>query len=177
MEDLKSKIESILFVVGDPISIKKIVKILGVSEKEFKEHLIQLQKDYQDKGINILEKDSKIQMVSAPKNSKIITSLVQSSLSEELTPATLETLAVISYKEPISRQEIDEIRGVNSIFSLRALLMRGLIEKHQSGKEKKDQYYKTSLDFLKKLGISKVSELPQYEKLSKNFTEDNKNGN
>jgi segregation and condensation protein B len=176
MEDLKSKIESILFVFGDPVGFRKIAKILGISEKEIKKEVGELQEDYKNKGINILEKDGKVQMVSSPKNSDIIKGLVESSLSEELTPAALETLAVISYKEPILRQEIDEIRGVNSVFSLRTLMMKGLIEKYQHKGEKKDVSYRTTLDFLKKLGILKVSELPQYDELSKVFGENNKNG-
>lgn len=177
MSDLSSKIESVLFVFGDPIKLKKLSKILKVSEKEIKKEILKLQEDYQNRGICILEKDGKVQMLSSPKNAKIVKCLVESSLSEELTPAALETLAVISYKEPILRRDIDEIRGVNSVFSLRALMMRGLIEKYEDKGGKEDVFYRTTLDFLKKLGISKVSELPQYEKLSKLFEENNKNGN
>ncbi len=176
MEDLKSKIESILFVSGDPVTFKKLAKILKISEKEIQKEIIELKEDYKNKGINILEKDGKIQMVSSPKNSDIIKGLVESSLSEEITPAALETLAIISYKEPILRQDIDEIRGVNSVFSLRTLMMRGLVEKRQDKKEKEKVFYKTTLDFLKKLGISKVSELPKYNELSKNSEKNNRNG-
>jgi len=167
MDNLKSKIESILFVYADPMTTKKLSKILEVKEKEVKECIAELIDDYKDKGVNVLEKDGKVQMVSSEKNSEIIEKLVQSSLSEELTPAALETLAVVSYKEPISRSDIDEIRGVNSIFSLRTLLMRGLIEKNQSGTgDKREVFYKTTLDFLKKLGINSVEQLPQYDELS-----------
>jgi len=176
MENIRSKIESVLFVSGDSMSLKKMSKILGLSEADVKKEVEGLKEDYKDKGINILEKDAKVQMVSSPKNSELIEILVESSLSEELTPAALETLAVISYKEPILRQDIDEIRGVNSVFSLRTLMMRGLIDKYQGGEDKKDTFYRTTLDFLKKLGISKVSELPQYDELSKVSGEDNKDG-
>jgi len=177
MKELKSKIESILFVSGDPVSLKKIAKTLASSEKDVEEEVKALQEEYKDKGINILEKDGKVQMVSSSKNSDVVTGLVESSLSEELTPAALETLAVISYKEPILRQEIDEIRGVNSVFSLRTLMMKGLIDKYQGGESGRDTFYRTSLDLLKKLGISKVSELPQYDELSKNSGKDNTDGN
>ncbi len=173
---LKSKIESVLFVFGDPISVKKLAKILKAKEGDVKDALSDLLEDYKDRGINILVKDDKVQMVTSAENSNIIESIVQSSLSDELTPAALETLAIIAYKEPISRFQIDEIRGVNSVFSLKTLLMRGLIEKKQSGDDKKDVYYKTTLDFLKKLGVSKVSDLPEYEKLSKVFEKNSNDG-
>jgi len=167
MSELRSKIESVLFVHGDPVTAKKLAGILGVKEKDILASIEDLKNEYEKKGINILEKDGKIQMVASAENSKIIEDLVESSLSEELTPAALETLAVVSYKEPISRIEIDEIRGVNSVFSLRTLMMRGLIEKYQGGEGGRTTFYKTTLDFLKKLGISKVSELPKYDELSK----------
>jgi len=167
MKELKSKIESILFVCGDPLTMKKIAKILAVKESDIDKAVEELMEEYKDKGISILRKDGKVQMVSSSTNSEVVQEIVQSNLSDELTPAALETLAVISYKEPITRPEIDSIRGVNSVFSLRALLMRGLIEKTQLSGDKKEVVYKTTLDFLKKLGISKVNELPEYEELSK----------
>ncbi|MEK7453027.1 MAG: SMC-Scp complex subunit ScpB [Patescibacteria group bacterium] len=167
MKEIKIKIESILFVSGDPITIKKIANILSIDESDIRDSILELQNDYNDKGINILEKDGKVQMVTSHVNASIIEKFLQSSLSEELTPAALETLSVIAYKEPISRIDIDNIRGVNSIFSLRALLMRGLIEKYNGGDDKKPAFYKTTLDFLKKLGIKSVKELPQYNELSK----------
>lgn len=167
MSNLNQKIESILFISGDSISLRKIAKILNVKEAEAKDAVEELKKEYEKRGIVILEKDGDIQMATSPENADVARSLVESALSEELTPAALETLSVVAYKEPISIQEINELRGVNSILSLRTLLMRGLIEKYQSNDEKKTIYYKTTLDFLKKLGISKTSELPKYDELSK----------
>lgn len=167
MDNLKSKIESILFIHGDPISLRKIAKILNTKESEIQDILEELKKEYEERGVVVLEKDGEIQMATSPENANVVQNLVESALSEELTPAALETLSVVAYKEPIALQEINELRGVNSILSLRTLLMRGLIEKNQSNDEKKTVYYKTTLDFLKKLGISKISELPKYDELSK----------
>lgn len=167
MVNLKSKIESILFIYGDPVSFKKMAKILNVKESEVKDCIEELKKEYEKRGIAIFEKDGYAQMTTSPQNADIVKDLVESTLSEELTPAALETLSVVAYKEPISTQEINELRGVNSVLSLRTLLMKGLIEKNQSNDEKKTTFYKTTLDFLKKLGISKVSELPKYDELSK----------
>ncbi|MBI3671257.1 SMC-Scp complex subunit ScpB [Candidatus Azambacteria bacterium] len=164
---MKSKIESILFVYGEPITIKKIAGVLKADEAYVKSAVLELQGEYAERGINILEKDGKVQMTTSEKNSSVVEQLVESSLSEELTPAALETLSVIAYKEPVSRTDIDSIRGVNSVFSLRALSMRGLIEKYQGGEDNRTVFYKTTLDFLKKLGIKSVKELPQYDELSR----------
>ena len=175
MSDLKSKIESILFISGDALSVKQIKRALGeeIDNDKIKKAVEDLGKEYQDKGLRILSKEERIQMVTAPENAAIIEKLVKSQLTEELTPAALETLACVAYKEPISKIEIDELRGLNSIFSLRSLMIRGLIEKTACKSEvgEKADCFKTTLDFLKKLGIEKVSDLPKfndYEEIAKN---------
>ena len=172
MSDLKSKIESILFISGDALSIKQIKRALGeeVDNDKIKKALEDLVEEYQNRGIRIFSKEDKIQMVTAPENATIIEKLVKSQLTEELTPAALETLACIAYKEPISKIEIDELRGLNSIFSLRSLMIRGLIEKIACKPEtgEKADCFKTTLDFLKKLGIEKVTDLPKYEQITEN---------
>lgn len=163
MKDIKTKIEALLFVIGDETTVAKVQKALGdgVSEDDVRACLNALRDEYKERGIRIVIKDDAVQMVSAPEHADVIQTLVKSQLDEELTPAALETLACIAYREPITKASIDEIRGVNSIFSLRALMMRGLIEKHG------DQY-KVTVDFLKKLGIEKISDLPHYDTLSQN---------
>src|SRR3989344_6589944 len=131
MSSIASKIEAILFVSGEEMNIQKIKKALGgdITEEAILAHIQKLQEAYREKGIRIIIKDGKAQMVSAPELAEVIHAMVKSHLTEELTPAARETLACIAYREPIAKQEIDELRGVNSIFSLRSLLMRGLIEK------------------------------------------------
>lgn len=170
MLTLASQIEAILFVSGEEMSVHKIQKTLGgdITEEAIVAEIEQLQKTYQGKGVRILMKDGKVQMVSAPEHAEVIHALVKSHLTEELTPAALETLACIAYREPIAKQEIDELRGVNSIFSLRALLMRGLIEKTKKEDDARTEYYRVTLDLLKKLGIEKITDLPDYGVFSKN---------
>ena len=170
MSVIASKIEAILFVSGEEMSVQKIQKALGgkSAEEEIVAQIETLQEIYQGKGIRIIMKDGKVQMVSAPEHAEVIHALVKSHLTEELTPAALETLACIAYREPIAKQEIDELRGVNSIFSLRSLLMRGLIEKTKKGNDARTEYYRVTLDFLKKLGVEKVTNLPDYDIFSKN---------
>lgn len=170
MENLKSKIESLLFICGDEIGVSDIRKNLDdVPEEDIRRAVESLVDDCRGRGVRVLIKDDKIQMVSAPENAEIISKLLKSQLTEQLSQAALETLSCIAYREPISKIEIDELRGVNSVFSLRNLSIRGLIEKTGApeNKDKKTAYYKTSLDFLKKLGIEKVGDLPHYDELSK----------
>lgn len=167
--NIKSIIESILFSVGEPISIEKIAKILGKNQKIINQTIDILKEDYknQDRGLQILIKNEKIQLVSSPENSQYIEKLIKHELQEDLTPASIETLTIIAYKGPITRAEIDEIRGVNSSFILRNLLIRGLIERKGHPEDARAYIYEISFDFLKKLGISSIKELPEYEKLNK----------
>lgn len=169
MSSITSKIEAILFVSGDEISIDALQKALGenITEEEILAQLSVLQEAYRGKGVRIIMKDGKAQMVSAPEYAEIIQAFVKSHLTEELTPAALETLACIAYREPIAKQEIDELRGVNSIFSLRSLLMRGLIEKTKKEDDARTDHYRVTLDFLKKLGVEKITDLPEYDVFSK----------
>lgn len=167
--NLKSIIESILFSFGEPISIETLAKTLG-KDKDLVENIIEeLEKDYKEKsrGLQIIKKGKQIQLVSAPENSNYVEKLIKDELQEDLTPASLETLAVIAYKGPITRAEIEEIRGVNSSFILRNLLIRGLIARKEHPEDARAYIYEISFDFLRKLGLGSIKELPDYEKLVK----------
>jgi len=166
--NLKSILESILFSIGEPISIEKLSKTLKKDHSLIKKALKKLTEDYEqeNRGLRIITKENKVQLVSSPENSKYIEKLIKQDLQKELTPASLETLAIIAYKEPITRAEIDEIRGVNSSFILRNLLIKGLIERRENPKDARSYIYEISFDFLKKLGLKSKKELPEYKKLS-----------
>ncbi|MBI3685080.1 SMC-Scp complex subunit ScpB [Candidatus Azambacteria bacterium] len=160
MSDLTSKIESILFISGDAVHMRRLRQLLpDAPEEQIREAVAALAREYQKRGVRVFMKDDRVQMVTAPENAGLVDALVKSHLTEELTPAALETLSCVAYREPITKAEIDDIRGVNSIFSLRALMMRGLVKKS------KDDAYRVTIDFLKKLGIENISDLPDYEEL------------
>jgi len=89
---------------------------------------------------------------------------IKDEFREDLTPASLETLSLISYLGPVSRAQIDYYRGVNSSFILRSLLMRGLVERYNDPQRANVYLYQASFDLLKYLGISRVEDLPEYEK-------------
>ena len=166
--NLKSAIESILFSIGEPISIERLAKTLEKDKDSIKNTVQELEKDYEteNRGLRILIKNEEIQLASAPENSLYIEKLIKDELQEELTPASLETLAIIAYKGPLTRAEIEEVRGVNSSFILRNLLIRGLVERKGHPEDARAYIYEISFTFLRKLGLKSIEELPDYKKLT-----------
>jgi segregation and condensation protein B len=168
IEKTKSAIESILFVSGEPMKISKISKIIEVSKEDVENALMLLNGDYssQKRGITILRKEDEVQMATSPDNAEYADKVVKSDLQEALSNAALEVLSIIAYRGPISRTEIEAIRGVNCTYTLRNLLMRGLIERIDNPKDLRGYVYKISFEFLKKLGIDNVDKLPDFDNLS-----------
>lgn len=166
--NLKSVVESILFSIGEPISIERLAKTLGKDKDLIKNTVGDLEKDYEteNRGLRILIKNEEIQLASAPENSLYLEKLIKDELQEELTPASLETLAIVAYKGPLTRAEIEEVRGVNSSFILRNLLIRGLVERKGHPEDARAYIYEISFNFLRKLGLKSVKELPDYKKLT-----------
>ncbi|MCK4891205.1 MAG: SMC-Scp complex subunit ScpB, partial [Candidatus Pacebacteria bacterium] len=116
-------------------------------------------------GLRILIKDGKIQMVTAEENSEFVEKFLKADIEGELSRAALEVLSVVAYRGPIARSEIEEIRGVNCSFTLRHLMIRGLIERINNPKDARAYLYRISFDFLKKLGVEKVEDLPKFKEL------------
>lgn len=165
--NLKSAIETILFAYGEPMSPENLAKLTGVKKEEVIEAMTALKTDYEGRGFVILEKDGTYELGSNPDNAGFIEKLVKSEFSEELTRAAVETLAIVAYRGPITRAEIEYLRGVNSSFILRNLLMRGLVERIENPKDARSYLYRISFDFLKYMGVSKIENLPGYEEFKK----------
>lgn len=165
---IKSIIESILFVSGAPVAIKKLAAVISVSEEEINKALVLLEADLKNRGLALTFKNEEVQLSTAPGNADFVAKYLQEDLREDLSKAALETLAVIAYRGPIGRIDIESTRGVNSSFILRALLIRGLLDRVPNPKDKRSYLYKISFKFLNKLGVSKDEELPGY----KEFRED-----
>ena len=165
---IKSKIESLLFISTKPISIKQLSEITEKKSKEIKSELNKLIDEYKNnsRGIQIIKNESKYQMVSSPENAKLIKKLIKDETTGELTRPSLETLTIIAYRQPISKIDIERIRGINCSLIIRNLLTRGLIE-FKYNKIKDETYYNITFDFIRFLGINNITELPDYEKLSK----------
>jgi len=164
--NLESKIEAILFWKGEPMSRKKIAEILKVGEAEINEGIEKLKINLKERGVAILEKDNEITLGTAPELSDLIENLQKEELNKELSKASLETLSIVLYKNGASRGEIDYIRGVNSSFTLRALSIRGLVEKINDPKDNRRYIYKPSFELLSYMGIKSIEELPDYSEVS-----------
>lgn len=173
---IEQKIEAILFWKGEPISKKKLSEILSVSLEETESALQKLKENLGNRGIALLEKDGEVTLGTAPEMSTLIENLRKEELNKDLSKATLETLSIIIYKNGVSRNEIDYIRGVNSSFSLRALSVRGLIEKEVDPKDSRRFVYKPSFDLLSYMGVKSVEELPDFAEVNKDIDSAVKDG-
>lgn len=169
--NLKSIIETILFVRADPTDIKTLIKITKQSEKDVRTVLTELASDYSDRGFVLLEKDSSWQIASNPAHGSYVQDLIKNEFTQELSRSSLETLAIIAYKGPISRIEVEYLRGVNSSFTVRNLLMRGLIERVENPKDARSYLYHARFDFLKHFGLTNMEQLPRFEEFKKQMIE------
>ena len=163
MNNLSRKIEAILFFKNEPVKIKWLEKVLGGSPQELSEAILELKTDLSGRGIVLTELDDSVALRTAPEHSDILLELRKEELSRDIGKAGLETLSIILYRSPITRAKIDYIRGVNSTFIIRNLLIRGLVEKTSNPKDARSFLYKPTFQLLSFLGISNISELPEYE--------------
>lgn len=163
----KSRIESILLAIGKPVSFKELSKFLKLKEEEISNIIKELQDKYntEESGIHLAENNNKVQFITNPENSKILRDYLQEEVNSELTKPSLETLTIIAYRQPISKEELEQIRGINCSMILRNLLIKGLIDaKEEQGGLITN--YSITMDFLRYLGIDSVKELPDYDKLN-----------
>lgn len=171
MEEIQidSQIEAILFWKGEPQSIKKLAVSLGKKEEEIMAGLEVLKEKIKDRGVELVFKDDEVMLGTSSKLAPIIERLTKEELVRDLGKAGLETISIIAYKGPISRAEIDYIRGVQSNFILRNLQIRGLVEKVTDEKDQRRFLYRPTFDLLAFLGVSKIEDLPEYEKVKAEF--------
>lgn len=172
--NLDSKIEAILFFKAEPVSIKKLGEILNKNEEEIKSALYTLKQKMEDRGLTLLEHQDKVELATSSEMSDLIEEMTKEELSKDLGKAGLETLAIVIYKGPVSKKDIDYIRGVNSSFILRNLMVRGLVERRD--KQGRSYIYEPSIELLQYLGISKIEEMPEYSSM-KNQIEEFENQN
>ncbi len=131
--------------------------------------IVELESALKGRGLTLIQTDEEVMLGTSKEMSPIIEQLTKDELTRDLGKAGLETLSIILYQGPISRADIDYIRGVNSQFILRNLLIRGLVERIDNPKDARSFLYKTTLDLLSHLGISKVTDLPEYENVRKDI--------
>ena len=169
--ELDKFIEAILFYKSEPLSVLKLSGMLGKSKEEILEALDKLENNLVNRGLVLMRDGENIALGTHPKASGFIEGLIKEELSKDLGKAGLETLTIVLYRGPITRAEIDYIRGVNSSFILRSLSVRGLVEKLNNPRDQRSYLYKPTLDTLAFLGVKRLDELPEYKEIRKEIEE------
>lgn len=167
-KNLPAIVEAFLFTAGDSVDEKKIQAFLRLTKRQWRDIIDSLTKKYEEKnsGLQIIHKGSKIQLVTKPSLAELVAKFLGKTLgNEELSRATLETLAVVAYRGPVTRAQVEYVRGVNCSFALRTLSLRGIIDRKDNPLDSRSYLYEISFDFLKNLGLKSVEELKDYDKL------------
>ena len=169
MENLVAHIEACLFVATKPVAVKELVKATGTTEDEVLAAIGELTKlrNQDSSGIHVLSLDGTVQLVSSPVCAEIVGKMAKDELAPELTRPSLEALTIIAYRGPVTKPEIEAIRGVNCSLILRNLLMRGLIEERDDS-QRMQSVYTLSPDALRFMGLHSKEELPDYATLHAN---------
>jgi segregation and condensation protein B len=154
-------LEALLFVAEEPLPLSSLASAAGVGEATARKALAQLTRDYEARGLRLMEDGQRYQLVTAPAYAKYIDALLGQAPGQRLSRAAIEVLTIVAYRQPCSRAEIEAIRGVNSDRLVATLEVRGLIElvgnAETTGRAK---LYRTTMRFLEYFGISSPDELP-----------------
>jgi segregation and condensation protein B len=160
MSELATKIEALLFAVGRPLSYRELTKHLSVSIEELREALEEL--GGHAGGIVVVDDGSMLELRATPAAAELIEEIRRDEYSREIGRAGIEALSAILYRGPLTRSEVDFIRGVNSTQTLRTLTMRGLIRKVPNPRDERSFLYEPTTELLSHLGVARVGDLPEY---------------
>ena len=161
--ELSVKLEGLLFYRSAPVKKTELQTVFSVTESELETALADLTLRLEAGATRLLVTEKEVQLVVAPELDDLIESLRLGELNRDIGRAGAETLAIVLYREPISRAEIDLIRGVNSTFILRNLLMRGLVNRETCPGDSRSYRYSITPALLSHLGITKKTDLPDWE--------------
>lgn len=159
----KSAVESLLFVCGEPISLKEVARILDIAEDQAEMVIESLKEDYNnsDRGIKLISLNNCYQLVTKPETSDYIQKLLKKNVRQTLSQASLESLAIIAYRQPVTRIEIDEIRGVKSESAVQKLIERNLIkEVGRLDVPGRPKQFATTDEFLRQFNLHDIKQLP-----------------
>ena len=166
MADLATRAESFLFSEGGSLTRKKLAQLLNVKDTELRTALSELSIRLEGGGISLIETDTEVSLVVSPATSEEIKTAYELELGREIGDAGLEVLAIVLYRGPSTRAQVDYIRGVNTSSTMRTLLTRGLIERTGNPEDGREFLYRPTVELLAHLGVRKVTELPDYAKIS-----------
>lgn len=156
-------VEAILFYRGEPVAYSELCKMIKIKDKELAEAVKILRERLVNSGLTLIETKDALALGTHGDISEIISKLRKEEFTKDLSKASLETLSVILYGDMITRADIDFIRGVNSSFILRNLLIRGLVERRTHPTDSRKIVYVASSELLAFLGVSRANELPDYD--------------
>ena len=154
-------LESILFVASGPVPLQRLATALETTSTAVHTLLNDLSQQYQQRGLRLQWSGSEVQLTTAPEASSVIERFLGLEVTTRLTQAALEVLAIVAYLQPITRPQVDQIRGVNSDGSLRTLLSKGLIEENgRLDTPGRPILYGTTPEFLQHFGLGTIAEMP-----------------
>jgi segregation and condensation protein B len=160
---LGAAIESLLFVSGRPLERGELRKLLTINEEHLNAGLLSLREalERQERGIRLQLLGEQVQLVTAPENAQYVAALLGLPMAAKLTTAALETLAVVAYRQPITRAQIEAVRGVNSDRSLASLIQHGLVaEVGRAQTVGRPALFATTAEFLQQFGLTSLEQLP-----------------
>ena len=159
--DLEAKLESLLFVAPSSVSIHQLAEAIAVTPREVENSLKSLKERLLLRGIRLQRHRGRIQLITAPETAEIVERFLNLEATSRLSRAALESLSIIAYQQPVTRPQIDAIRGVNSDSVLRSLLSKGLVQEvGRAGTPGRPIIYSTTLEFLQHFGLTSLDELP-----------------
>ena len=166
MSMLKAKIEGILFVSAKALNEKKLAEVVGAKREDVIKAVDELAEEYNSSegGLRIIRHGKDVRMSTSSEIAKVVQQYLKDETTGELTKPSLEALTIVAYRGPVTKGELEQVRGVNCSLILRNLMMRGLVEASGEHGMPTTTYSVTS-DFLRFLGIPNVEQLPEYDKL------------
>ncbi|MBI5220232.1 MAG: SMC-Scp complex subunit ScpB [Candidatus Liptonbacteria bacterium] len=161
-----AELEALLFLHGEPLGITKIAELLGLSGEETERLVTSSAEKLADaeRGLTLVRIGNRVQLVTKSAFGRLVESFVRAELTQDLTPAATEALAIIAYLGPIARSRIEYLRGVNSSVTLRNLLIRGLVERVSDPERPHVSTYQATANLFRHLGLSNVEDLPELTK-------------
>lgn len=170
MLTLEAQIEATLFWKAEPVTISELARILAQTEAEISQGLTTLSTQLGGRGLALVRTGDEAMLGTTSEVGDLIARLTKEELSRDLGKAGLETLTVILYRGSVSRAEIDYIRGVNSSFILRNLLIRGLVDKIPNPADARSFLYRPTFELFAWLGVKESAELPDYQQVMTELT-------
>lgn len=170
--ELEALIESLLFVSDRAVAVQDLAAALETDPDQVEAALLKLSEGYRERGIRLQRKGDRLQLVSAPEAGPQIEKFLGLEISGKLSPAALEALAIVAYRHPVTRAQVDAIRGVDSEGVLRSLVRRGLLE--ELGRAEtvgRPILYGVTMEFLQQFGLESLQGLPRWEELGQELVE------